>query len=139
MAKRAKKAAKAKKTAKSKKPKGSWKKDARVLAIIAECKTAVMKGVGSKTFDSRAEQALNSFFGLKIQRRKDQRDDWDKALPSGGYVKDKPLMVANHLGQICAILSDGAVVNRVVALAAAKAVQKDQTCTTALGRGDWCA
>ena len=117
----------------------SWRNDPRVVAIVAECKNRVLQGAGGKTFDPPAETAVENFFGPKIKTRKDQRDDWDSRDPSGGYVKDKPLLVATHLGQICAILAKGNVITKKVGMVAAAAVQKDENCITAQGAGDWCA
>lgn len=134
---------KAKKT-KAKKKKGvqptRWRSDPRVKVIVAECKVKVLVGLNGKTLDSAAETALEDFFGPKIKFRKDKNDDWDKPDPSGvGLVKDKPLLVADHLGRICDILSKGTIVTKKVAKVAAMAVQKDENCVTALGAGDWCA
>lgn len=145
MAKKAKKATKATtKKKKAKKRRGAdstrWRTDARVKVIVAECKVKVLAGAGGKTFDGTAEAALENFFGPKIKKRKDRDDDWDKADPSGiGLVKDKPLLVADHLGRICAILSRGSIVTKKVAKAAGLAVQNDENCLTAMGAGDWCA
>lgn len=150
MAKKTKKAKAAKAKTKKKKAKKTtgadltrWRTDARVIVILGECKVKVLAGLSGKTLDPAAETALEDFFGPKIKKRKDsppRLDDWDKADPSGiGLVKDKPLLVADHLGQICAILSKGNVVTKKVAKVAAAAVQKDENCVTALGAGDWCA
>ena len=103
-------------------------------AILDECKTHVAAGLGDKLLGEPAESLLRATFKPKIVRR--------LAPPFNGNweaEKTNPLIVAEHLGQICAILTVGSTVSAAIAQAAAAAARKDEHCTiSGGGAGDWC-
>ena len=100
--------------------------------ILDECREAVKRGLGPKSLNAAADGALVTFFKAKIKKRLKQRGaDWEKE-------KANPLIVAEHLGQIAAILSKTNTVGPAAAKAAAVAVKHDQVCPAGGGGGQWC-
>ena len=99
--------------------------------ILAECTTHVQIGLGNKTLSAGAKAQLDGYYGPKIQNRLNNGGVWNNE-------KAKPLVVAEHLGQICAILSTGNTISVAVAMAAANAVRSDETCPAGMGAGQWC-
>jgi hypothetical protein len=107
------------------------KYDAAADAILQECRDAVDKGLGGKKLSKAADNGLDAFFRPKIKRRLKKGGDWEKE-------KAKPLIVAEHLGQVAAILSHGSQVSAAVAKAAAVAAKHDEVCPAGGGAGQWC-
>ena len=105
--------------------------DKEADAILDECRKAVKIGLGAKSLSAAADAALISFFKAKIKKRLKNGGDWDKE-------KAKPLIVAEHLGQIAAILSTTNTVSPTQAKAAAVACKHDQVCPSGGGTGQWC-
>ena len=106
--------------------------DPAVDAILYECRSAVLKGLGTgKKLSAQAEAGLVHFFAPKIAQRLKNGGNWKKE-------KKNPLKVARHLGQICRILSNGKEVTNAVAVAAASAVKFDEICPAVGGGGQWC-
>lgn len=131
----------------------AWRTDTSVAAILAECEAEVLKGLRAERLEApatvglhpSAKTAFEDFFGPKIKARHDKSGtpgnaDWNGTnATTGKPEKEKPLLVANHLGRICGILSAGPIVTSKIAKVAAAAVQKDENCRGAAGTGDWCA
>ena len=103
-----------------------------VKAILNECAAEVTTGLGGKTLGAKADAQLRTYFGTRILKRLANGGDWAKE-------KHNPLVVARHLGEVCAIMTKGGTVSPTVALAAAAAVKQDEYCTRGGGgAGNWC-
>jgi acetyl-CoA carboxylase beta subunit len=116
-----------------------WRRDPRAVVIMGEVWAKITANAAGKTFDPAAQAEVEDHLGPRLKRRKDMQDDWDNLVVGGGQVKDRPLVVAGHLGQIAAILSVGHTITKKVAMAATLAIKKDEHCTVGMGSGDWCA
>jgi hypothetical protein len=110
---------------------GSTRRAADADTILEECRQAVYKGLGGKQLHADADTLLVMTFKPKIQNRLDAGGVWEDE-------KANPLIVAEHLGQIAAILTQGDEVSPTVAKAAAVAIQHDQLCPSGGGTGQWC-
>lgn len=102
--------------------------------ILDDMREAVRVGLGDKKLGSGVEAALRAIMKPKIKRRLDKGGDWDKE-------KANPLIVAEHMGQIAALISKTKKVDISCAEAALTAVKSDEFCerkSGGLGGGDWC-
>jgi hypothetical protein len=126
MAKKAKKAA-----AKSSGP--TAKERAEIEQILDQMKVRVLQGMSPNVFkNSTVERGLRITMRPKILRRMRAGGKWAKE-------KERPLLVAEHMGQIAKILAKGSKVDLNVANAARVAVKSDENCQRqAAGGGDWC-
>lgn len=125
----AKKAKKAKKTGRRPTP----QEQALIEQILDEMKESVLYGLSPKTFvNDNVEKQLRITMRPKVFRRLLALGNWE-------MEKARPLLVAQHMGQIAKLLAKGDTVDLTVADAARVAAKADENCPrSGSGGGDWC-
>jgi len=101
-----------------------------VQSILKELEEGMRKGLGKKRLSKAARTYLTARYTASVTKQLADKADWEKA-------RKRVLKVAKKLGAVAKVLSDGKIVMKWAAEAAADAVVNDPKCL-GMGAGRWC-